>query len=247
MLELAREIVRCHLNGDFRFIIVYGRQRVGKTAYVIKSMNEALNFLYGTNLYKTYKEDLSLYMGWHPLDVTNYWLNLVEKIPCYTWDDAGMWLFALDWQDPILQSIIKYLNVVGTDISVLILTTPEIDWVLSKIRKMEEIFKIKIMKARGSKKLAMLTDSVRFARLAKAYKPWSYPDGKGGGVNLEFADRFSCKLPQPLYDFYNPIRELYADIAKRVMKDAILNRMKSDPLYSQAHNRYEELLEKVKV
>ena len=57
-----------------------------------------------------------------------------------------------------------------------------------------------------------------FSRIAIGYEPWTSPDLKKGGVYKRFYDTYSCKLPDPLYKVYQPIREEYARLAKQEIK-----------------------------
>ena len=218
-LALARKIIMNYRLDDFSLIIIYGPPRMGKSAYAIKVMGQVYEYLKGEDIYDP--RVCQKYMGWDPRENVNRWLELYKRIPVYTWDDAGYWLFSLNWTDPLLITVQQYMNVVGTDMNTLILTTPDPSWILSKIANMPGTIKVNVIKTRGGSEC----DSVRFARRAISYKPWKYPDGKGGGVNKIVEDEFSCKLPDPFYsDWYKPTREGYAHAAKLAMKKELIKR-----------------------
>ena len=219
-LALGRQICKNYMRDDFNLVIIAGTPRVGKSAYAIKVMGQVLEYLTGEDIYDP--RVCEKYMGWDPRENVNKWLDIFKRVPCFTWDDAGYWLFSLNWTDPLLITVQQYMNVVGTDMNTLILTTPDPDWILSKIANMPGVIKVFVTKRQGG---IGDSDSRLFSRRATAYKPWKYPDGKGGGVNKIMMDEFSCKLPDPFYsEWYKPRREEYAYAAKLAMKAELIKR-----------------------
>jgi hypothetical protein len=247
-LALARLIVKSYLNDDFHPIIVYGDLRIGKSVYTTKALEQALDYLFGWKLTPT---NLNRFMGWNPEENVESWLNEEERMPCYIWDDAGYWLHSLNWTDPTLISIQKYMNVVGTDYNVLIFTTPDPSWILSKIANMSGMVRVKIVKRSGSANITQLQEYRRFARRGIGYKPWKSPDLKRGGVNKVLDDEFSCKMPDRLYEWYKPIRLSYAKKAKLEIMKNLRNaktKMEIDELKNQKKLRKleKDLFDKVK-
>ena len=227
-LALARKICRNYMRDDFSLVIIYGTPRIGKSAYGIKSMGQVLEYLTGEDIFEITEGEkvrapvCEKYMGWDPNENVDRWLELFKRIPGFIWDDAGYWLFSLNWTDPLLIAVQQYMNVVGTDMNTLILTSPSPKWILSKIATMPGTIKIKIIKRDGGRGDS---DTRRFSRRATSYESWEYPDGKGGGVNKIMVDDFSCKLPEPFYSkWYKPTREGYAYEAKMAMKKELLRR-----------------------
>ena len=219
-LALARKICRNYIRDDFNLVIIYGPPRIGKSAYAIKVMGQVLTYLTGEDIYEP--RICQKYLGWDPHENVDRWLDIYKRIPVYTWDDAGYWLFSLNWTDPLLIAVQQYMNVVGTDMNTLILTTPDPTWILSKIANMPGTIKLNIIKRQGG---IADSDSLLFSRRAVGYKLWKYPDGKGGGVNKIMEDEFSCKLPDPFYsEWYKPTREAYAHAAKVAMKKELTRR-----------------------
>lgn len=228
-LALSRRILKYHFNDGFVPVIIYGELRAGKSAYAMKVVIEILSYLFGWKIdYKRIRE----YWGFHPRDVVSTWLRKGDKkSPVYVWDDAGFWLFSMDWNDPLLISILKYLNVIGTDYASLILTTPDPSWVLSKFQTLHGMIRVKIVHAAGRDTLDPdLPDSIKFKRLATGYKPYRSPDFKKTGVNKVFKDTFSCKIPDDLYKDYQPERDHYAKLAKQMMMDALDSNQKISTL-----------------
>ena len=222
---LARWIVDAYRYDDFNLFILHGTPRIGKSTYGIKVMGQVVDYFFGEDIYKITGSTADTrrapicqkYMGWEPTEVVETWINIPEgeRIPMYQWDDAGMWLFSLNWTDPLLISVQQYMNVVGTDMNSLMLTSPDPEWILSKIANMPGTMRIKIIKRDGGGSDA---DSRLYSRRALGYVPWKYPDLKGGGVNKKLEDDFSCKLPDEFYKWYKPTRERYATLAKLAMR-----------------------------
>lgn len=225
-LALARHIVRNYLNDDFTLIIVYGNLRVGKSTYVIKSMEQAHQYL-GMLKGKMTPAHLKWIMGWETSEVVESWMLVTERQPCYLWDDAGYWLHSMNWNDPLMISVQQYFNVVGTDYNTMILTTPSPKWVLSKIANMPDMYRIKVTKRDGGNRDS---DYVKFARRAKGYKRWESPDLKRGGVNVKIADNFSCKMEEELYKWYKPVRDEYARRAKQAIMDNLRDQQRRKEL-----------------
>ncbi len=212
-LEMAKKMVRNYRDDDFTLWIVEGNLRIGKSSYAIKNGLSVLDYYWGD---PATWESIKPFMGWHPAEVVEKWLNVEERQPFFIWDDAGMWLYSLDWHNPLMVAIQKYMNVVATDYSNLILTTPNVKWILSKITSMPGMQRVKIIKRYGTKRTD--AESRMFSRIAIGYEPWTSPDLKKGGVYKRFYDTYSCKLPDPLYKVYQPIREEYARLAKQEIK-----------------------------
>ena len=210
-MTLARLIVRNYLNDDFSLVIVDGNLRIGKSTYSIKAIQQAHEYLFNKRRQIKTMNDLKWVMGWEPNEVVELWQATDQRQPAFIWDDAGYWLHSMNWNDPLMISIQRYFNVVGTDFNTMILTTPSPKWVLSKIANMPDMIRVRCTKRDGGRGDS---DSRKFARLATAYKKWESPDLKRGGVNKKWEDKYSCKLPDLLYAEYKPIREEYARQAK---------------------------------
>ena len=209
-LALAQEIIQWFMNDEFKVVIIYGEQRMGKSVYALKVMGQVLNYLKGLPLSN---ELVDRFMGWRPIEVVDQLLSIEGKIPVYTWDDAGYWLWALDWNDPVLKAFMKYLNVIGTDMACLILTTPDPRWILKKITAQPSARTIKIIKASGNS---------RWRRIAKGYQPYVLPDLTTTRVKSWLEDTFSCKCRQDVYDYYRPKRLGYALEAKQLLRKTVM-------------------------
>lgn len=240
-LALARVIVRSFLNDDFHPIIVYGDLRMGKSTYALKSLGQALDYLFGIEQLEP--KHIRRFMGWNPEEVVNQWMSEEKRNPCFIWDDAGYWLHSMKWTDPVLISIQQYMNVIGTDYNCFILTTPDPTWILSKIANMPGMIRIKIVKRDGTTNMGA-PDSVLYSRRAVGYKPWKSPDLKRGGVNKVLIDDFSCKMEQTLYDYYKPIRDQYARDAKKEIIKNLRNASRKEEINELGDMRRLRKLEK---
>ena len=224
-LALARLIAKTFLTDDFLLIIIYGNLRMGKSAYAMKVLGQVYDYLWGSPL----SVDLiDRYLGWDPHEVIDDWSAIERRIPMYIWDDAGFWLFSMNWNDPLLVAIQKYMNVIGTDMNCLVLTTPDPTWILSKMVNMPGTIRVKIIKRDGG-----IGDSKSqlYSRQARGYKPYRSPDLKKTGVNKILTDDFSCYIPDHIYDFYQPKREHYAKMAKRQIREVLLSKIKPKTLF----------------
>ncbi len=213
-LILAQNMCKNFRYDDFTLWIIVGPLRIGKSAYAMKAGFQVLEYFYGDPI--TW-DAIKPYMGWHPAENVEKWLNVEERQPFFIWDDAGMWLFSLDWSDPLMVAIQKYMNVVGTDYNNLVMTTPSASWILSKISQMPGMKRIKIIKRDGGRD----TKTKLYSRTAICYQPWRSPDLKKHGVHKRFYDKYSCRIPDEIYKIYYPIRREYARLAKMAIKEQL--------------------------
>jgi len=185
-LFVTTDLIRKAFQKDeFHLIIIYGPLRWGKSSLAMQILHE---------VYDTWNpENLSKYVGFHPAQVLRDWSSFNEKIMAYVWDDAGLWLHALDWNSPFVKATGKYLNVAGTDFGGLILTSPLPTWISAKVRGIPQAVSIKIKKVAGNKWQQDL-------RRGTAYRWWMAPDMKHSGV-------------------YKPRRDYYAKLAKKLMRE----------------------------
>ena len=127
------------------------------------------------------------------------------------WDDAGLWLYALDWNDARVKSVVKFLNVLRTVMGGLIMTTPAVDMIVSKIPHIEGMRIAKTTRAPGFKDRDM--------RILQAYRNTFMPWGKRY-VKVDWQDPFNVMLSEEDYAWYSPIRSRYAKEAIALMRKA---------------------------
>lgn len=214
--ELARRIVNAYYPPEeFVLVIVYASLGYGKSAYQFKVTVEALKSLYhiGDDLAW---DTLKSMICFHP---EQFFQKLDEsrelgfdKTSIINWDDAGLWLYAMDWDDPFIEAFTKWLNVARTDLTCLICSTPSPTFIFKKLRDFPSAITVQITKHGFDREHLWL-------REAKGYLHYVLPDLKKTRVRPLFADRFTCKMPENFFKWYQPIRDTYAAMAQRLMKE----------------------------
>jgi len=133
------------------------------------------------------------------------------KILILNWDDAGLWLNAMDWDDPFILSLTKWLNVARSDCTALLCSSPSVDMVFKKLRNFPSVITIRITKNSDRYHL--------WRRIATAYRQWVLPDLQKRRVKKLGKDIFSCRMPNTFYKWYGPLRNAYAKMAKELMRE----------------------------
>ena len=208
-------------------VIIYGTKGMGKSSY---------SFLTGVDVltngdYKKKKYDAS--WAWEelkdrivftPAEFLEKVMNLEKRVEFIIWDDAGLWLNALRWNDPFVKRVQEYLNVARTDMAVLMMTTPTSQMVVKKIRESEPAFfsvAIRYDTQRGTASLKELADGTLKDykyREARGYFQFLKPDGELSLPKHAWTDHFSALMPDDFYKWYKPLRNKYATMAKELMK-----------------------------
>lgn len=229
-LLLAHRINREIQFDGFMGLIVEGVQRVGKSAYVSKGLayaNGEWEFKPTPRCVKPDFESVKPYMVFKPEEFLDQVLVVESKQKALIWDDAGYWLFALDWYEPFVKAVCKWMQVAGTQFGVIILTSPEKSLISSKVlTALPNHYVCRVTRTSG--------DRQRYRpRIAKAYISWTYPDGRKGGVRTRWTDRFNAMLPDDYYNWYNPIRRGYLDLARALMKKEVRELQRKQTTLSQ--------------
>lgn len=136
----------------------------------------------------------------------------LDRIVGIVWDDAGLWLYALDWNDPFIEAFGKYLNIARSHLGCLICTTPLPLWIFKKLRNFPQATNIRIMKCTGN-------PYQKYRRLARAYSHWMAPDMKKSGVRKIYEDFFDCRMPNHFFEWYQPLRNGYENMARELMRE----------------------------
>jgi len=219
--ETSLEIQRLYKNDEFKTIIPYGPLGCGKSTYAIKVLAEIL----GTPKYPDY-EAVKDYIVFHPKDFIDRCMNHEGREHAIIWDDAGLWLHALDFNDPFVKAVGKYISVARTDWAAIIFTTPLPTWIFSKVRDVPDAITLKVRKNIGGSK-----KQYRY-RQAVAYRFWKSPDLKHSGVKSLWIDDFKGMLPDDFFKWYKPLRDKYATLAKQLMKKELERVIKQHPEYN---------------
>jgi hypothetical protein len=128
------------------------------------------------------------------------------------WDDAGLWLYAMDWDDPFIEAFTKWLNVARTNLNSLICSTPSPTFIFKKLRTFPSAITVRILKNSGPQ-------DHRWRRMAKGYQHYLLPDLHKTRVKPLFVDNFTCRMPTDFYAWYKPFRNQYANLAQRLMEE----------------------------
>lgn len=165
-------------------------------------------------------------MVFHPKDFvarTEEMMMKGKKEKVLIWDDAGLWLYAMEHYHPFVRAVTKYLNVARTNWAALIFTTPLPLWVIRKVRGFPQAITLKIMKASSD------IDNPCRQRIAKAYRMWITPDMRKSGVMEIYKDKFTALMPNDFYwEWYKPLRDTYAKQAIMGMRRELTSVLTSE-------------------
>lgn len=214
-LGLAQFIDHLFYRDEASLAIVYGGYLgTGKSAYCIKATAEVYGSHSGHADNVPNYEAVKDYLVFTPKQFVNRVLRQSGRSKVLVWDDMGLWLFALDWYDPFVKATTKYLNVMRTDWAVILGNTPSPKMIVRKIHRFPQSIRIKVGKLKQDEQR---TKRLRFA---KAYKVWISPDLKKTGVTRRgmWVDEYDAMMPDKFFwDWYKPLRDSYAAIAKQMM------------------------------
>jgi hypothetical protein len=209
-LVMTRMINTLYKQNEFKPFIVYGPLGIGKSAYAMKAVAEVYGGKDQLN-WEAVKERLVF----HPRGFVERCTRMVEngeRDRVLIWDDAGLWLNALEWNNPFVRAVTKYLSVARTNWASIIFTSPLPTHVVQKLRGLPDCVTVKIIKKQDD------TTSPERYRLAKGYRFWVAPDMKKSGVRQIFEDNFTAILPNSVYYWYKPLRDQYAKEAVMYMR-----------------------------
>ena len=173
-------------------------------------------------------------MGFHPHAVIRKWKKKKTKDHVFHWDDAGIWLHNLDFQDKFVKAAGKYMQVVRNKWACIIFTAISTDDISSKIRGLRNSIIVEITKEGKDR-------NHPYRRKAYAYIPrkgwrnktwkdeqWSeYFDSHVPGEYV--VDRRGHVVSQSgFYGWYKPLRDKYADLALEMMDKSAKERKDFD-------------------
>ncbi|MHC1590419.1 MAG: hypothetical protein ACXQTQ_05590 [Candidatus Hecatellaceae archaeon] len=202
----------------FEVIIVYGPLGIGKSTYQFKVTWEVLKQVYHLSDEEAW-EAVKQYIVFHP----SQFFQKIEEIkrrlgraPVLNWDDAGLWLFALEYKDPFVMAFSKWLNVARTHLAALICSTPSPTWILKKLREFPSAITVRVGMVNGDRDHS---HQMAWRRQAVGYRYWEAPDFKKHGVRRLFMDSFSCRMSDSFFEWYKPLRDHYEGLARRLMEE----------------------------
>lgn len=210
--------------------IGYGEPRVGKSSYFIQVQKDLfrhydkmipridrkafIDYASTMNIKEpemNYWRIFIVFKPEHFIELVKYLMRHQCRAILLIWDDAGLWMFALDWNDPKVKSALKFLQVCGTVTGSMIMTTPSIKMILKKVFEIEGIHVTKVIRASD------LTKPNK--RNAKTYRNSLAPWGKRFLRNVT-DDDFNVMLPEEDYRWYKPLRESYLAEALAMLSEA---------------------------
>ena len=192
-------------NDEFKPIIITGGHGYGKSVYAMKVAAQVLS-ANGNPNWSAVKDNIVF----HPKEFLKLATSQRKRRPLLIWDDAGYWLNALDFNNPFVKSVGKYLQVVRSDYGCIIFTCIDVDDVLKKVRGISNSVMIKIIKDSDATK--------PHRRIARGYRYWKSPDGSRFGRRTIFEEHFNKRMPDDVYnEWYRPLRNSYAKQAKSLM------------------------------
>lgn len=217
---------------EFVLMTAYGPLGFGKSAYALKVGVDVLLWWYRHTLFSAYDyrileeyeearrvawELVKQFIIFHPEQFFHK-LDEIEALgirsPILIWDDAGLWLFALEYNDPFLIKVTKYFVVARTLLGSVFCTTPNPSYIINKLRNFPQSYNIGIIKTTGSKK-----GLDKYKRRGKAYLQY-YNIIKGMRVSgPKYHDDFICLMPDDFYKWYKPLRDSYEKMARSLMKE----------------------------
>jgi len=217
MLQGAKYIIELFDNDEFKPFLIQGAHGWGKTSYANTIMAEAFSI---HNDGVPDWERVKKRVGYDPDEV----LDLLDSIPlgqrwyCFHWDDAGTWLHSLDFQDPFVKAVGKYMQVARTDLACMLFTSISMADVSSKVRGIRDAIVIDITKEGSSHR----QPNVRTARAYIKRKTWKGRDWK----DYQWEERFNNHVPDSFYKWYKPKRDYYSKQAKEVARKHLKDRRK---------------------
>lgn len=205
MLYGAKYALELYNNDEFKPFLIQGAHGWGKTSYA----NTLLAEIHSINNNGIPDWDMvKKRIGYDPEEV----LDQLDSIPigqrwyAYHWDDAGTWLHSLDFQDPFVKAIGKYMQVARTDLACMIFTSISMNDVSSKIRGITDAIVIDITKDGCNER----QPNRRTARAYIKRRTWKGREWK----DYQWEERFNNHVPNGFYRWYKPKRDHYARAAR---------------------------------
>ncbi len=237
---------------QFFSLIVYGEPGKGKSVYTLTLLSE----VYGKTGYDSHITSLDgkpvlivwernwdawkQYMVFLPedffrnVDAAQEQYEVTGKpVKLIVWDDAGLWISRYWWMMDFSKLFSDYLNVIRTDYSAVVFTTPSAKKLLKDVRELPGMH---------TGRPAEISTDHPWARYININAGWMSPDFKKDGVKTVAKDFFRAWLPDEVYREYDKVRRAYAKIAKERCKQAI-DAMIKDGQMSYARRYMDEVRE----
>jgi len=214
LIEKARH------NNECRNFIVYGPLGYGKTAFSLNVLME---------LYDTTDPDiLSRYFFFDPAEFLNKVTRFKQQVKSVAWDDAGVWLYYMDFQTDLIKNVSKLMQLIRTRTASVIYTTPTPTLILGKLRNFPQTTTLKISKRGGEPRPGYRNT----ARRVTAYQSYMLPDLHKLRVRKLYVDDFDVMLPRDVYKWYCNERRGYIEQIEEKLQvelpEALLEQIEAD-------------------
>ena len=206
----SKMIINSFYNDELTLIVIHGKQGFGKSSFASivlaqvygyikgKEQNpDATEFRYDWNTAKKY-------FMFQPRDFLLKSREQKTKAPCCCVDDAGLWLNTMDFHDPLVKAVGKFLEVARTKWGAILFTCSDLKQIFTKVRNMPHVYTVRITKIMKGKKQ-------KNRRTAVIYEGWVSEDMKKSGRKIRFFDIYYAEMPKVFYDWYQPRRAELAD------------------------------------
>jgi len=228
--KLSEMIEEAYRSDEFTVFIIYGPLGYGKSSYACQVLAELYGDQDASPLDPAHWnwEAAKRHIFFHPRGFLEYVSRLDRREKAIVWDDAGVWLYALDWNDPFIKAVGRYLQTARTDFGGMVFTAPNPLSVIRKLREIPAAITVKIIKEQSDYEREAPGGRIEVVkpRIARMFRTWMTPDTKRWGV-VEFArDQFNAILPDHFYEWYKPYRDSYKRMAVKLMMRHITSLLK---------------------
>jgi hypothetical protein len=194
---LVPAINKWHEQNEMHLVIVEGFTGVGKSLYALLIASQIYNTKNWHKLkpYFVYERDDFL----NTIKSKRRINGLYVRKPLLVWDDAGNWLNYQDYNTKEVKDVCKYLTVAREHWSCVMLTAPDAEDIVKRIRNVKNRILIQVIK-NSSKK-----DPYR--RMARFFVRWKSPDKTKKGEDTQIYENFwLSQCDKSLYDEYRLFR-----------------------------------------
>lgn len=211
-LVTAKQIKLAYRYNESMGFLVYAPRGWGKSSYKFHVAAEVLAG-YGD---PPNWEEVKKRIIFTPKEFVEMLLKTNSRRMLLLWDDAGFWLNRLFWYEPFVKETLRYMTLQRTQFAAIMFSTPSLAFLPSKLIELEDVYRVKIYKVHTNPE----TPNGR-PRLAWVKRPWYSDDLKKHGVTTVWKDYFSAIMPDSFFEWYEPKREKYLELAANRIKQAI--------------------------
>lgn len=223
LFYLSEKILEWHYNDELGIVIIHGQQGYGKSTYGALSGAEVYGHDEGTGTFYYDWDELRNYIVFTPRQFLEISRRQHFKQRLVIWDDAGYWLNALDYYDPLVKAVGKFMEVARSKWGAIVFTCSDQKQILSKIRNIPHAYTIKVIKAQTVHKKNPRHEWVGDRRLAKVHKSWVSEDLKKTGRKTKNWDVFYAHMPNYFYKWYKPFRDSFCDLGLDEIEKTLRN------------------------